>query len=65
MEYNFVYVLNYVFAIAWVLSMAYALIKLRNMEMNSTARAVWVAILVLVPFIGVIAFLLTTNRQEA
>jgi hypothetical protein len=40
MEYNFVYALNYVIAIAWVLSMAYALIKLRNIEMNSTARAV-------------------------
>jgi len=65
MELNSVCTLNYLIAIAWVLSVAYSLIKLRHMEMDSTARAVWGAIIVFIPFLGVIVFLLALKKQEA
>jgi len=65
MEINSVYMINYIIAIAWVLSVAYSLIKLRSMEMNSTARAVWGAIIAFIPILGVIVFLLALKKQEA
>jgi hypothetical protein len=63
MEFNFVYALNYIIAIVWVLSIAYSLIKLRNLEINPTAQALWGVIILLIPFVGVIAFLLTKGKQ--
>ena len=63
MEFNFVYALNYVIAITRVLSVAYSLVKLSSMEMNPAPPAILAAVIVLVPFLGVMAFLLTTGRQ--
>jgi hypothetical protein len=65
MDFNYVYALNYIIAIAWVLSIVYSLVKLRKMEMDPTSRAIWGAVIVLVPFIGAIAFLITMRGQEA
>lgn len=63
MEFNFVYALNYIVAIVWVLSISYSLIKLRNLEINPTAQALWGAVILLFPFVGVIAFLLVNGKQ--
>lgn len=65
MEFNFVYALNYLIAIAWIFSVAYSLIRLRSMErLNSTTRALWAAVIVLAPIAGAIAFLLMVGKQE-
>jgi len=63
MEFNSVYGLNYIIAIVWVLSIAYSLIKLRNLAINPTAQALWGVVILLFPFVGVIAFLLANGKQ--
>lgn len=65
MEFNFVYALNYIIAIVWVISVAYSLLKLRSLGINPTAQAVWSAIILFLPIIGVLAFLLVTGKQRA
>jgi Na+-transporting NADH:ubiquinone oxidoreductase subunit NqrE len=63
MEY-ITYVLNYFVIIAWGISIIYALVKLRNMPINQSVRAIWAAMIVFVPVIGVIAFILITSKQQ-
>lgn len=65
MQIGLVYALNYALVIAWGISVAYSLIKLRNMAMNSTARAIWVAVIVIAPFIGALAFLVVSGKPQA
>ena len=65
MEFNLVYALNYFIAIVWIISIAYSLLKLRSLEINPTAKAIWGAMILFFPMVGVVAFLLVTGKQQA
>lgn len=57
--------LNYIIAFVWILSIIYSLLRLRGFErMSPTARVMWVAVIVLIPIVGVIAFLIAVRKQE-
>jgi hypothetical protein len=43
---------------AWLLPMVLALIRLRRYQLDGVARLLWVSVVVLVPFVGVLAFLI-------
>ena len=63
---NLPVLLFYIIAIlAWLIPMLVALLRLRKLTLDETAKAVWVLVIVLVPLIGPIAFLLISdNRQK-
>lgn len=64
MEVNYVYAMNYLIALVWALSITYGLIILRRLEINPTAQAVWGAVILFFPIVGVLAFLLVTGKKE-
>lgn len=49
MEITTVYAMNYLIALVWAFSITYGLIKLRRLEINSTAQAVWGAVILFFP----------------
>lgn len=63
MENNLAYILNYIFFIVWLLSVVYALSRLRKTTANANVVAIWAAVILFLPFIGVAAFLLVAGRQ--
>lgn len=50
-------ILYIVIPVAWILLIVYSLNKLRRQSLNSTAKAVWVLIIVAIPIIGAIVYL--------
>jgi hypothetical protein len=63
MEINTAYTLNYIIVITWVLSISYSLIKLRGLEINPIAQALWGVVILFFPFVGVIAFLMVNGKR--
>jgi len=47
---------NIVVLAAWPISAIFALSQLRNRDLPEVARAIWAAVILMVPFLGVIAF---------
>ena len=47
---------NIVVLAAWPISAIFALSQLRNRDLPEVARAIWAAVILVVPFLGVIAF---------
>jgi len=64
MEATYVYAMNYLVALIWVLSVAYSLLKLRRLEIQPTAQAVWRAVILFFPIAGVLAFLLVNGKRR-
>lgn len=50
-------ILYIVIPVAWILLMVYSLNKLHKKSLNSTAKAVWVLIIIAIPIIGAIVYL--------
>jgi hypothetical protein len=61
---NYDYIINYIIVIPWVVSLMYCLFKLRKLDVNPTARAVWAAVILFFPYLGAIAFLFITGGQK-
>jgi hypothetical protein len=55
--YLFALILYIVIPVAWILLIVYSLNKLSRQSLNSTAKAVWVLIIVAIPIIGAIVYL--------
>jgi hypothetical protein len=55
--YLYALILYIVIPVAWILLIFYSLSKLRKQSLNSTAKAVWVLIIVAIPIIGAIVYL--------
>lgn len=47
---------NVVVLAAWPISAIFALTQLRGRDLPKVARAIWAAVILMVPFLGVIAF---------
>lgn len=56
--------INLIIVFVWLLSIVYCLLKLRATA-DTTARAIWALLIVVIPFIGALAFLLVESRKPA
>ncbi len=56
--------LNLVLLVAWLVMAIVALIKLHKQQLNATAKAVWVLIILIVPVVGAIVFLAFNPGEE-
>lgn len=65
MDARIVFILNFLIAVLWAVSLTYSLLKLQKSDANATARAVWAAVIVFAPFLGAIVFLLVTGARKA
>jgi hypothetical protein len=54
--YLFVILLNLLLVGGWLVSAIFALIQLRRQYLPETARAIWAALILLVPLAGALAF---------
>lgn len=54
----FMQILNIGILLAWIILAIVCLLKLRNQPLNSTAKAVWVLIVLIVPILGSVAYLI-------
>ncbi len=59
-----VQILNIVLLIAWISLALWALFRLRREEMQDVAQVIWVAIILLVPVFGAVAFFIVRSRRE-
>jgi uncharacterized membrane protein YozB (DUF420 family) len=55
--YLTVLILYVVIPVVWITLGVYSLIKLHKQNLNSTAKAIWVLIILVVPIIGAIVYL--------
>lgn len=53
-----VQVVNFLILLGWLIGAIYALWTLRRMEMPPTAKALWTLIVLVIPFLGAVAFFL-------
>ncbi|MGC8855868.1 MAG: PLDc N-terminal domain-containing protein [Anaerolineae bacterium] len=60
----FVQIINLLILFGWLIAALHALFRLRGMRMPATARALWTLIILLIPFIGAIAFFLVCPGDE-
>jgi len=49
--------------IAWMALSIYALLSLKSVHLNETARALWALLIVLVPILGAVAYLLVRPNE--
>ena len=56
--YLLVMLLNLSLFIVWLVAAIYALFKLRKADLPEAARAIWAAVIVLIPILGALAFLI-------
>jgi membrane protease YdiL (CAAX protease family) len=57
--------LNMALVAAWIVLAVLALVQLRRMNLNETTRAIWAALVVVVPILGAIAFWIVRPGQES
>jgi uncharacterized membrane protein YhaH (DUF805 family) len=63
---RFVFVLlNMALVSVWIILAVLSLVQLRRQNLNETARAIWAALIVVVPFLGAIAFFIVKPGQES
>jgi hypothetical protein len=60
----FFVLLNLALVAAWIALAVLALVQLRRQKLNETARAIWAALVVVVPILGAIAFWIVRPGQE-
>ena len=56
--YLLVMLLNLSLIVAWPVASIYVLFKLRKANLPEAARAIWAAVIVLIPILGTLAFLI-------
>jgi hypothetical protein len=56
---------NFLLVGGWLLAVVYTLLHLRRQELDDTARAIWVAIILLIPVIGALAYLIVQPGRRA
>ncbi len=54
--YLWVMLFNLLLIVVWIIFAILALFQLRRLEMSETARAMWAALILLIPIAGAIAF---------
>jgi hypothetical protein len=57
--------LNMALVAAWIVLAVLALVQLRRINLNETTRAIWAALVVVVPILGAIAFWIVRPGQES
>lgn len=60
----FVQIINLLILFGWLLVALFALFRLRDLKMPSTAKALWTLIILLIPLIGALAFFLVRPGEE-
>ncbi len=58
------HLINIGFLVGWPLLSLFALVGLRRRPMSSTAKALWAGIILIVPFLGALAFWLVKPTDE-
>jgi hypothetical protein len=56
---------NYVILAAWIVLVIIALVRLRRVQISSTAAALWVIVITMIPVIGALGFLLAHPDSSA
>lgn len=56
--YLFVILFNLLLLAGWLVFAIFALFQLRHLELTETARAIWAALILLIPIGGAVAFLI-------
>jgi hypothetical protein len=56
--YLLVMIFNIGILLAWIILAVVCLLKLRTQPLNSTAKAVWVLIVLAIPILGAVAYLI-------
>jgi hypothetical protein len=62
--YLLVMLLNYSLFIVWPVAAIYTIFKLRKADLHETACAIWAAVIVLIPILGVLAFLIVQPGRQ-
>ena len=62
--YLLVILLNLLPFIVWPVASIYALFKLRRAHLPEVARAIWAAVIVLIPILGALAFLIVRPGKQ-
>ncbi|MCX7707317.1 MAG: PLDc N-terminal domain-containing protein [Anaerolineae bacterium] len=57
-------ILNIVLLIAWITLAVWALLRLRREKLQDMAQVIWVAIILLIPILGALAFLIVRSRSR-
>jgi predicted neutral ceramidase superfamily lipid hydrolase len=67
MSSNFflIQIINFIIVLAWVALGILCLLRLSKRQMTSTAKALWVLIILAIPLLGAIAFLVVKPGDEA
>lgn len=53
-------VVNLLILVGWLVLLIVALKRLRRCQLDETARVLWVMVVVLIPFVGALAFFITS-----
>jgi hypothetical protein len=65
MNISFILLFNVILLAGWIVLAVLALVQLRRLDLNETARAIWAALVVVVPILGAIAFWIVRPGQES
>jgi hypothetical protein len=60
----FVQIINLLILFGWLIVAFFALFRLRDLKMPSTAKALWTLIILLIPLVGALAFFLVRPGEE-
>ena len=58
------FIINVVLLLTWLLPILVALLHLRKRDLDETAKAVWVLIILVMPIIGPLAYLLMNRAKQ-
>jgi hypothetical protein len=64
-SYLFITLFNIILLAGWIVLAVLALVQLRRLNLNETTRAIWAALVVVVPILGAIAFWIVRPGQES
>jgi hypothetical protein len=64
-SYLFITLFNIILLAGWIVLAVLALVQLRHLNLNETTRAIWAALVVVVPILGAIAFWIVRPGQES
>jgi membrane protease YdiL (CAAX protease family) len=64
-SYFFITLFNIILLAGWIVLAVLALVQLRRLNLNETTRAIWAALVVVVPILGAIAFWIVRPGQES
>lgn len=57
--------INLIITLAWLTLMGLALVRLRRLSLSEEAKALWAGLIVIVPFLGALAFWLVAPGKVA